>query len=205
MMRYLCMLVLWTSALASAECPDTGQIRFRHVVGAPAVYVQGLFGEDSYQAFLLGNDFSQAQRGDGARGNLFSLGGFTFEHFALPRQQYLLNQEQPDEAAELAAHHDWELKYMEGLSESGKIKLEGHRSYGVVETEIIDGSKRKFFIWYAELSGARQYFVTTRLSFGVLVLSILGVEPQEEERVRDVIQNYMYRFTKLREPQCTAD
>lgn len=205
MIRYLCMLVLLTSAVASAECPDTGKIRFRNVVGAPAVYVQGLFGEDSYQALLLGSDFSKAESIDRPGGNQFFLGGFAFQHFALARQNYLSGTDKLDDAAELSAHYTWELKYLEGLSESGKINLEGHRSYGVVETEIIDGSKRKFFIWYAELSGARQYFVTTRLSFGVLVLSIIGVQPQEEERVRDVIQNYMYRFTKLREPECAAE
>lgn len=201
--RIAVLSVLCLSDIAHGEvCPDSGKVQFLNAQGAPGYFLQADYGKDGFTAYLHGKELEPklAEQGE-YRGN-FVMDDVAYQHLIVEREQFRPADDPDLRLDDLNAHFKWEFGYVQGLARSGQVTLGKHKSFGEVETETQYGKKRRFWIWEAELAGAKQFFVTTAVPSGVISLTAIGVKPEQEEQVKAVIDNYMYRFASPELEDC---
>ena len=194
----LLLVCFWNSALS---CPNDGTLEFLNVKNGQGYYLRGYYGPDSFIAYIHGKEFSKAETSEPTEGRYFFIDGIAYQQLVARRTKYS-GTESMSEAQNLEAHYKWELAYVEKQLEARGGALKGHTSYGVVETKNKDGASRKFFIWETSVAGAKQYYLTTSTSFGVVGLTLMGIKPNDEELAKAAIDNYMYRYRILSDADC---
>jgi hypothetical protein len=201
-MKITALLLLGCFGSSALSCPNDGSLEFLNVQNGPGYYLKGYYGSDSFMAYIYGKEFSKAETSDTTtKSRYFFIDGIAYQQIVARRKEYL-SAEPMSEAENLEAHYKWELAYVKKQLKAKGRPFGRHTSYGVVEIKNIEGKSRKFFIWEATLSGAKQYYLTTSSSFGVLGLTLIGVKPSQEELAKTAIDNYMYRYKILSHTDC---
>jgi hypothetical protein len=195
-------LILLHSQAYSIPCSKERRVQFTDVQGGPGFYLLRDYGESGFSAYLYARKFAQEESEAGEFRGFFFLDDIAYQHLMVDRNKYSDKKEIQGEAEELEMHYKWEREHLLSLvKEKAAPVLGGESSYGVVESDTFTGVKRKFWIWEATLSDAKQFWVTTVVPSGIVVFSAIGVKPAEEEHARDVIENYMYRFEMCTESE----
>jgi hypothetical protein len=192
----VCGALLWSALVVAAPCTDRQGVEFTDVQGGKGYFLIGHYGQSGFSAYLRAKDLSFP---DGEFGGFFKLDGVTYQHVFVPRAKYLGAPLELEERAELQHHHEWELAHLHDTAKRRRdLKLGEQRNYGAVESETHSGAKRLFWIWDAQIADAQQIWVTTRVPDGIVALSALGYTAAQEPEVRDVVNQYMYRFDACR-------
>ena len=202
MLRHLLFTALILSGAAAAGCPDTGKVVITDVEGAEGFFLIGHYGKDSYSAYLHGQRYQPVDAAPESAKVMFRIDDVVYQQSVVARSAYAGAKSARTEAENLEAYFEWELAHIQEVARKTKADFRGHTSYGVVESKTHQGVVRKFFIWEIMMGDAKQYFVVTTSSAGVVLLSALGVLPSQEDSVKTVIDNYMYRFERLDGDDC---
>lgn len=184
------------AAAASQPCTDKDGVEFSDVRGRPGYFLFGHYGRSGFSAYLHAKALNfpdQEFRG------FFELDGVMYQHLFVPREKYLAPLEL-DDKAELQHHFEWEAAHLRDTAKrNSEMKLGKQTNYGAFELETHTGESRTFWLWDAEIADAKQIWVTTRMPDGIVAISALGYTPAQEPQVREVVDNYMYRFSPCKE------
>jgi hypothetical protein len=203
MVRVIFTLLVTLFVTSTYACDDSGRVTFFDVKGGKGFLVNAFYGADSYSSYFYGEKFAKGESSEGPAGRVFFfVDEIGYQQLAVKRSQYDAGKELLSEDANLTAHFNWELSYLKDLSAQNKINLRDVANYGIVQSKDGDGKPRKFYIWAADLGVAKQYFVSTSSSFGVIALTVLGVKKDQEAKVKTVIDNYMHRYRNLKDDEC---
>lgn len=200
--RIIFALLITAFAANSYACENTGRITFFNVKGGKGFLIFAYYGADSYTSYVHGETFVQGKSPKNDQGVYFKIDDVAYEHLAVSKSKYSDNQDTLTEEANLIAHYNWEYSYLKNMVAQHQLGLRDVENYGIVESKDGDGKLRKFYLWMANLATGKRYMVSTSSSFGVTVLKAHGVTKGQEEKVKVVIDNFMYKYRNLKNDEC---
>jgi hypothetical protein len=202
MVRTLITLLITFFVAYSHACENSGRVSFFELKEGKGFLLNAYYGADSYSSYFYGDKFTKGEPPKGDVRVFFKIDEIAYQQLVVSRSKYSAGKELLSEEANLIAHYNWELSALKDVNTQNKISLRNVENYGIVESKDGDGKLRKFHIWTADLGKGKQYYVSTNSSFGVIVLAALGVTQDQEGQVKIVIDNYMYKYRKLKGKEC---
>ena len=202
MVRAIFTLLITFLLANSYACENTGRITFFNVKDGKGFLIHAYYGADSYASYFHGETFVKGESPKDDQSAYFKIDEVMYQQLVVSRSKYSEGKELLSEESNFLAHYNWEYSYLKEMNDQHKLGLRAVERYGVVESKGGDGKLRKFYIWMADLAAGKQYTVLTNSSFGVVVLTALGVAKDQEDKVKIVIDNYMYKYRNLKGDEC---
>lgn len=197
--------LLATNASARADpsaCVNSGKVTFFNVKGGKGFLIHALYGKDSFSSYFHGDKFIKGVSPERKQDVYFKIDDVVYEHLAVSQSKYAEGKILSSDEMNLNAHFIWERSYLQKQDKRLGLGLKNVENFGIVESVDGDKKRRLFHIWSAELDTGKRYVISTSTSFGVVVLVALGVEKVQDENVKLVIDNYMYKYRQLNEEEC---
>lgn len=195
------VLFLGTVYLHS-QCPDTGQTKVIKPDQGTGYNFYRFMGDSSFHYFLDGKTFSFNNKDDPGRTFIF-IDDIAYESILVERvdlAEYVKSSKSIDVLRAQAKH---EQDYFKRADPSMVIT-----DYGPASRKNPDGSEdRLFYLWKKEnppgKKAATQYFCSTLIKDGVVVLSLMPMKASvSEDDVFLQIQKYTSHFDMLSSDQC---
>lgn len=194
-------LVMLCSAYLHSQCPDNGQTKVIKPKGT-GYYFYMFLGDSSFRYFLDGKTFSFNDKDDPGKTIIF-IDNMAYESIVRNSddfKEYLKGPKTEDILlAEAKQHQD----YVKSVVPSVVIT-----DFGISSASNPDGTEgRAFYLWKKEnppgKEAATQYFCSTVVKDGVVVLSIMLINPSvSEDDVFRQLREYTSHFDTLSGDKC---
>jgi hypothetical protein len=185
-----------------AQCPDNGQTKVIKPNKGTGYYFYRFLGDSSFRYFLDGKTFSFNDKDDPGRTIIF-IDDMAYESIVRNRddfRKYIKGSKPEDTLLAEAKEHQEDVK---SVLPSVVIT-----DFGVSSENNADGSEgRAFYLWKKENPpgkvAATQYFCSTVVKDGVVVLSVMLIKPSvSEDDVFHQLREYTSHFDTLSGDQC---
>lgn len=186
--------VLFLASCAYSQCPDTGQTKVIKPNKGSGYYFFRFMGDSSFRYFLDGKTFRFDDTADPGR-TFILIDNMSYESILVSNAdlaEYVRSPKPVDVLRDQAKHHQ---EYFKKVDPSMVIT-----DFGPSSSDNSDGSDdRLFYLWKKESAAgkkaATQYLCSTVIKNGVVVLSVMLLEPSvSEEDVFRQIREYTSRF-----------
>jgi hypothetical protein len=190
------------TACLHSQCPDNGQTKVIKPDQGTGYYFHKFLGASSFRYFLDGKTFSFDEKSDPGRTIIF-IDDLAYESIVKDREtfkKYIKGSKAEDILrAEAKQHQD----YHKSVIPSMVIT-----DFGISADKHPDGSEgRAFYLWKKEnpagKEAATQYFCSTVVKDGVVVLSVMLIKPSvSEDDVFRQLREYTSHFDTLTGDKC---
>jgi hypothetical protein len=195
-------MVMLGPAYLHSQCPDNGETKVIKPDAGSGYYFHKFLGDSSFRYFLDGKTFSFNDKDDPGKTIIF-IDNMAYESIVRDREdfkKYIKGSKAGDILlAEAKQHQD----YVKSVVPSIVVT-----DFGISSGNVPDGSEgRAFYLWKKEnppgKAAATQYFCSTMVKDGVVVLSIMLTKPSVSEGdVFHQLREYTSHFDALSGDKC---